>query len=129
MKVLKRDDYRCKICGRRSSDHSDVELDVHHIWPWATGGITEEQNLITLCHTCHTGLAPHEELGLFDLLKESLASDHSSERELELGMLRYQSLIREAYQRLEAVPPRRGREAKRARTIRQKTINNVRPRN
>jgi hypothetical protein len=67
MKILKRDDYRCRVCGRRSADHVDVELHVHHIRPWANGGVTVEENLITLCHTCHKGLEPHEEWNLFEM--------------------------------------------------------------
>ncbi len=61
MQVLKRDGFRCRICGRRPTDNSDIELHVHHIRPWAEGGVTMERNLITLCHTCHNGLAPHYE--------------------------------------------------------------------
>jgi hypothetical protein len=68
MRILKRDSYRCRICGRRSSDHVDVELHVHHIRPWARGGLTEDENLITLCHTCHRGLEPHDDPVLFELL-------------------------------------------------------------
>ena len=68
MRVLKRDGFRCRVCGRRPTDHVDVELHVHHIRPWADGGVTHEANLITLCHTCHNGLDPHSELGLFDLI-------------------------------------------------------------
>lgn len=41
MQVLKRDNYRCRICGRRSADHVDVELHIHHFKPWAKGGLTE----------------------------------------------------------------------------------------
>lgn len=68
MDVLKRDQYRCRICGRRASDHVDLELHVHHIRPWALGGITETANLITLCHTCHNGLDPHFEQALYRLM-------------------------------------------------------------
>lgn len=69
MQVLKRDDYRCRICGRRATDHVDIELHVHHIRPWAKGGLTEDPNLITLCHTCHKGLNPHFDPGVFELLE------------------------------------------------------------
>jgi hypothetical protein len=31
MDVLRRDDFRCRICGRRATDHVDIELHVHHI--------------------------------------------------------------------------------------------------
>ena len=71
MRILKRDDYRCRICGRRSADYVDIELHVHHIRPWSRGGLTEDVNLITLCHTCHRGLDPHEEYTLFSLLEPS----------------------------------------------------------
>ncbi len=37
MRVLKRDNFRCRICGRSASDHVDLELHVHHIRPWAAG--------------------------------------------------------------------------------------------
>ncbi|MEV0055013.1 HNH endonuclease signature motif containing protein [Saccharopolyspora shandongensis] len=56
--VLKRDDYRCVICGRRARDHVDLELHVHHVIPWRMGGPTTETNLVTLCGTCHKGLDP-----------------------------------------------------------------------
>ncbi|TDZ96800.1 HNH endonuclease [Mycobacteroides salmoniphilum] len=58
MQVLKRDKYRCVICGRRPSDHIDVELHVHHVIPWRMCGPTAEENLVTLCGTCHKGLVP-----------------------------------------------------------------------
>src|SRR5205085_5802922 len=59
MEVLKRDSFRCKICGRSPANYVDVELHLHHIQPWASGGITEKENLITICKTCHDGLDPH----------------------------------------------------------------------
>jgi hypothetical protein len=59
MQVIKRDGRRCRICGRRPDDNTDLELHVHHIRPWADGGVTDLSNLVTLCHTCHTGLTPH----------------------------------------------------------------------
>lgn len=66
MKVLNRDNRKCRICGRRPDDDVDVQLHVHHIRPWAKGGVTHPSNLITLCHTCHFGLAPHEDITLFN---------------------------------------------------------------
>ncbi|MCU9954249.1 MULTISPECIES: HNH endonuclease [Burkholderia] len=68
MEIIKRDRYRCRVCGRSPNDHTDIELHVHHIRPWAIGGVTEANNLITLCHTCHNGLDPHYEYSLFRLL-------------------------------------------------------------
>jgi hypothetical protein len=69
MRVLERDGYRCKVCGRRPADHVDAELHVHHARMWSRGGITADDNLITLCHTYHKGLEPHEDIGLFDLIE------------------------------------------------------------
>ncbi|WP_431782141.1 HNH endonuclease [Streptomyces chumphonensis] len=58
MQVLKRDGYRCVICGRKATDHTDIELHVHHLIPWRMAGPTAEENLVTLCGTCHKGLEP-----------------------------------------------------------------------
>lgn len=71
MNVLKRDNWRCRICGRRPDDYVDVELHVHHIRPWGRGGATKANNLITLCHTCHKGLDPHFDLDLFSCVEQS----------------------------------------------------------
>lgn len=68
MQVLKRDGYRCKICGRRPADYVDIELHVHHIRPYANRGVSTEPNLLALCHTCHNGLEPHYEVQLFSLI-------------------------------------------------------------
>lgn len=67
MRVLRRDGFRCQLCGERPSDNPHVTLHVHHIRPFSTGGLTADSNLITLCHTCHIGLDPHEQLSLFHL--------------------------------------------------------------
>ncbi|MEH2071667.1 MAG: HNH endonuclease [Nostoc sp.] len=71
MRVMQRDDFRCRVCGRRPADYVDVELHIHHIRPWAQGGITQDENLITLCHTCHKGLDPHYNPKLFDLISST----------------------------------------------------------
>ena len=51
--VMKRDNYRCKICGASSED--GVHLHVDHIIPIAKGGKTEMSNLQTLCERCNRG--------------------------------------------------------------------------
>jgi hypothetical protein len=68
MAVMKRDRYRCVLCGRNASDNVDVELHVHHIRPFGQRGLTIERNLLTLCHTCHKGLDPHYEWSLHGLI-------------------------------------------------------------
>lgn len=48
--VLERDRWRCQHCG-----HS-TELEVHHIQSRSRLGDDAEQNLITLCASCHQGV-------------------------------------------------------------------------
>lgn len=48
--VLKRDRYRCQMCGR-----SGVELEVDHITPLCQGGDSRLDNLQTLCRDCNRG--------------------------------------------------------------------------
>lgn len=67
MHVLQRDGYRCVICGRKARDHIDIELHVHHLIPWRMDGPTIEENLVTLCGTCHKGLSPDYEPRLREL--------------------------------------------------------------
>ena len=45
--VLQRDGWRCQHCGRSTN------LQVHHIRPRGRLGNDTEQNLITLCASCH----------------------------------------------------------------------------
>lgn len=51
--VLKRDNYRCIICGKGRYD--GVKLEVDHIVPVSKGGKTEISNLQTLCDRCNSG--------------------------------------------------------------------------
>lgn len=51
--VMKRDGFRCQLCGRRASDN--IELHVDHIIPVSKGGKTEMKNLRTLCSDCNQG--------------------------------------------------------------------------
>jgi hypothetical protein len=92
MRILKRDGYRCKICGRGADDHVDVELHVHHVKPWGKDGLTVNENLITLCHTCHKGLDPHDDFGLA-LLIEPL-DPKSGRKQLSEGVKRYRAVRR-----------------------------------
>ena len=51
--VLNRDNYTCQCCKGK---YKDSKLEVHHIVFRSRGGSNEENNLITLCHTCHKDL-------------------------------------------------------------------------
>lgn len=52
-KVMRRDGYRCRLCGLTAED--GVKLHVDHIVPVAKGGKTVEKNLWTLCQPCNSG--------------------------------------------------------------------------
>jgi 5-methylcytosine-specific restriction endonuclease McrA len=49
--VLNRDNYTCQLCGKKH-----IRLEVHHIIFRSNGGTDDENNLITLCETCHKGV-------------------------------------------------------------------------
>lgn len=51
--ILKRDKYRCQICGSQQSD--GVKLHIDHIVPVSKGGKTVSSNLQTLCDRCNMG--------------------------------------------------------------------------
>ena len=53
--VMKRDGYRCRICGRSASEGAKLEVD--HIIPVSKGGKTIMSNLQTLCRECNRGKA------------------------------------------------------------------------
>ena len=63
--VFTRDHYRCCICGKGVED--GVILHVHHIRYRRDGGTDRINNLLTVCHKCHTP-ANHKPGGkLYDL--------------------------------------------------------------
>ena len=49
-KILVRDGYRCRECGK-STDETSLEID--HIYPLSKGGPTTEDNLWVLCRECN----------------------------------------------------------------------------
>jgi rubredoxin len=51
--ILKRDDYRCQICGVTAKDGATLEID--HIHPVSRGGTNEPDNLQVLCRDCNAG--------------------------------------------------------------------------
>lgn len=53
--VLKRDNFKCKNCGRAPAIDPGVILHVDHIKPWSKGGETILENLQTLCSKCNIG--------------------------------------------------------------------------
>jgi hypothetical protein len=57
-KVLKRDNYRCRICGVNADNGASLEVD--HIKPLAKGGSNSIDNLWTLCDNCNRGKSATE---------------------------------------------------------------------
>ena len=55
--VLNRDGYKCQHCKGKSKDS---KLEVHHIIYRSNGGGDEQENLITLCSSCHYKLHHNE---------------------------------------------------------------------
>jgi 5-methylcytosine-specific restriction endonuclease McrA len=53
--VLKRDGFRCVLCGRSPATVRTVKLHVDHLEPEAKGGPTVIENLRTLCEECNVG--------------------------------------------------------------------------
>ena len=58
-KVLRRDSFRCVLCGDNPPANPDCVLNVDHIVPWSKGGTTVLENLRTLCAPCNLGRSNH----------------------------------------------------------------------
>jgi hypothetical protein len=59
-RILDRDHFRCRACGRSPATDAGTRLQVDHIHPWRHGGETVPENLQTLCHTCNGGKSDHD---------------------------------------------------------------------
>jgi 5-methylcytosine-specific restriction endonuclease McrA len=51
--ILRRDNYRCQMCGVTAKDGATLEID--HIYPVSKGGTNEPDNLQVLCRDCNAG--------------------------------------------------------------------------
>lgn len=51
--IMKRDGFRCVLCGASANDGAKLHVD--HIFPVSKGGKTEPNNLRTLCESCNRG--------------------------------------------------------------------------
>jgi hypothetical protein len=54
-KVLQRDNFTCRSCGRCPAVVLGLVLHVDHVIPWSQGGETLVENLQTLCEPCNLG--------------------------------------------------------------------------
>lgn len=50
--VMNRDGFKCKKCG---ANGGESQLEIDHIVPVSRGGLTEKDNLQTLCFPCNRG--------------------------------------------------------------------------
>lgn len=57
-KIMKRDGYRCCLCGRDAND--GVKLEIDHRTAVANGGSNDDDNLWTLCFECNRGKRTEE---------------------------------------------------------------------
>lgn len=53
--VMRRDNFKCKNCGRSPATDPSIVLHVDHKVAWANGGETVLENLETLCSKCNIG--------------------------------------------------------------------------
>lgn len=53
--VMRRDNFKCKICGRSPATNLNIILHVDHIKPYSKCGETVQENLQTLCSKCNIG--------------------------------------------------------------------------
>lgn len=52
-RILQRDSFRCRLCGRQANEKEGLELHIDHKLPLAKGGTDDEDNLWTLCNECN----------------------------------------------------------------------------
>ncbi|HPC08383.1 MAG TPA: HNH endonuclease [Smithella sp.] len=53
--VMRRDDFKCRICGRSPALQPGLVLHVDHVKAWIKDGETVMDNLQTLCEQCNVG--------------------------------------------------------------------------
>ena len=53
--IMRRDNFKCKNCGRSPATDPSIVLHVDHIKPYSKGGETVQENLQTLCSKCNIG--------------------------------------------------------------------------
>lgn len=53
--VMKRDSFKCVMCGASPAFNPETVLHIDHIIPWSKGGETIYDNLQTLCSKCNQG--------------------------------------------------------------------------
>jgi hypothetical protein len=57
--VMKRDGFKCVVCGRSPATTIGLQLEVDHIQPISKGGTNNTDNLRTTCYDCNRGKRDH----------------------------------------------------------------------
>lgn len=57
-RVMRRDKFRCQICGKSAADGMEMQID--HKVPVIKGGLTTYDNLQLLCEPCNRGKSDHD---------------------------------------------------------------------
>ena len=67
--IYRRDGYMCVVCG------DPRHLQIHHLIPRSHGGITDPQNMVTICPHCHNVVHQIEkpETGYLDAMETQQA--------------------------------------------------------
>lgn len=55
LRIFKRDNYACLICGKSPATQHGTILHLDHIVPVSKGGDSDDKNLRTLCNKCNLG--------------------------------------------------------------------------
>jgi 5-methylcytosine-specific restriction endonuclease McrA len=58
--ILKRDNYRCRLCGAAARDGDHIRLEVDHITARDNGGTHDPSNLWVLCFECNRGKGTYD---------------------------------------------------------------------
>jgi len=102
-RILLRDDFRCRYCGKEAPS---VALEVDHVVPRSKGGSDDDGNLVAACFECNRGkgaIILDEELG--PELEECLRmQDHARAIEILVGP-KEAEIYREIMQNAPEAPP------------------------
>jgi hypothetical protein len=86
---LRRDRFRCSLCGASPASRLGCELHIDHVVPVSRGGKTVATNLRTLCLDCNLGEAGRVEWPRLDrarlLADQAAGADRGSRRVVERG--------------------------------------------
>jgi len=88
-RVRTRDSNSCRRCHRIFGHGC---LSKHHVVPYRFGGLTQENNLVSLCDECHTEVDERPDHGLFSVVLGEHLGDYLDD-DLEAGVRRHRRLI------------------------------------